>query len=96
MAKQLSIRQSLNKAFLKIKPTRNEIETFKKNLISLLSHINNDESEEYSKNLLSEFLKDTYYKPTYFINVKDRKDLVIHNKSTQHDSVGVIIEAKRA
>ena len=95
MATQLSIRQSLNKAFLKIKPNRDDIENFKKNLISLLNHINNDESEEYGKNLISEFLKDTYYKPNYFINVKDRKDLVIHNKETQHDSVGVIIEAKR-
>ena len=95
MENQLTIRQSLNKAFLKIKPTRNEIEIFKKNLVTLLNHINNNESEEYSKNLISEFLKDTYYKPNYFINVKDRKDLVIHNKSTQHDTVGVIIEAKR-
>jgi hypothetical protein len=95
MAIQLSIRKSLNKAFLKIKPNRDDIENFKKNLISLLNHINNDESEEYGKNLVSEFLKDTYYKPNFFINVKDRKDLVIHNKGTQHDSVGVIIEAKR-
>jgi adenine-specific DNA-methyltransferase len=32
----LSPRKSLNKAWLKVKPTRSEIEKFKKNLIGLL------------------------------------------------------------
>ncbi|MFY7788051.1 MAG: DUF7149 domain-containing protein, partial [Thermoflexibacteraceae bacterium] len=55
--------------------------------------------EEFHKNLVSEFLKTTYYqlkdKPKHFINTKGRNDLVIHNGETAKTSVGVIIEAKK-
>lgn len=88
-------RKALNKAFLKVKPKRTEIEYFKKNLSTLLDRINDNESEEYHKNLVSEFLKDTYYKQNHFINTKGRNDLVIHNGSQATSSVGVIIEAKK-
>jgi hypothetical protein len=57
---------SLNKAFLKIKPNRTEIDIFKKNLILLLDKIKlveerpKDESEEHLKNDIRDFLRDTY------------------------------------
>ena len=54
-------RESLNKAFLKVKPNRNDIENFKKNLHSLIEKINESESEEFHKNLIGDFLKGTYY-----------------------------------
>ncbi|MCK5169545.1 MAG: hypothetical protein KAQ75_06680 [Bacteroidales bacterium] len=38
-------RKALNKAFLKVKPNRSEIENFKTNLIQLLDTINESESE---------------------------------------------------
>ncbi len=88
-------RLALNKAFLKVKPTRSSIEKFKYNLVHLLNAANNKESEEFHKNLLSDFLKQTYYSPDYFINTKGRNDLVIHNGKTAQTPVGVIIEAKR-
>jgi len=91
----LNPRKALNKAFLKIKPNRNSIELFKKNLISLLDDINESESEEFHKNLVSDFLKNTYYNPEHFINTKGRNDLVIHNGKDAKSSVGVIIEAKK-
>jgi adenine-specific DNA-methyltransferase len=91
----LTPRKSLNKAFLKIKPNRNDIESFKSNFIKLLNHINETESEEFHKNLVSEFLKDTYYKENYYINTKGRNDLVIHNGKDAKSTVGVIIEAKQ-
>jgi hypothetical protein len=87
-------RKALNKAFLKVKPNRIEIEGFKANLISLLDRTNDTESEEFHKNLVSDFLKDTYYKQNHFINTKGRNDLVIHNGNTAKSTVGVIIEAK--
>jgi len=40
-------RKALNKAFLKVKPNRSEIENFKANLIQLLDTINESESEEF-------------------------------------------------
>ena len=93
--KELKPKKALNKAFLKVKPNRADIENFKTNLIALLDKINDTESEEFHKNLVSDFLKDTYYKQNHFINTKDKNDLVIHNGNTANTSVGVIIEAKK-
>ena len=91
----LNPRKALNKAFLKVKPNRTEIELFKNNLITLLDRTNDKESEEFHKNLVSDFLKDTYYKQNHFINTKGRNDLVIHNGNQATSSVGVILEAKK-
>ncbi|MCA0428496.1 MAG: Eco57I restriction-modification methylase domain-containing protein [Bacteroidetes bacterium] len=93
--KELKPRKALNKAFLKVKPNRTEIEGFKANLIALLDRTNDTESEEFHKNLVSDFLKDTYYKQNHFINTKGRNDLVIHNGQQASSTVGVIIEAKK-
>jgi hypothetical protein len=91
----LTPRKAINKAFLKVKTNRNEIELFKTNLISLLDNINEAESEEFHKNLVSKFLSQTYYGANHFINTKGRNDLVIHNTSGASGTVGVIIEAKK-
>ncbi|MFN6378546.1 MAG: Eco57I restriction-modification methylase domain-containing protein [Flavobacteriales bacterium] len=93
--KELKPRKALNKAFLKVKPNRTEIEGFKAYLINLLDGTNDKESEEFHKNLVSDFLKDTYYKQKHFINTKGRNDLVIHNGPNADSTVGVIIEAKK-
>jgi adenine-specific DNA-methyltransferase len=92
---QLKPRKALNKAFLKVKPNRTQIEGFKTNLIQLLDRTNDKESEEFHKNLVSDFLKKTYYEPNHFINTKGRNDLVIHNGNKAKTTVGVIIEAKK-
>ncbi|UBZ06381.1 BREX-1 system adenine-specific DNA-methyltransferase PglX [Salegentibacter mishustinae] len=91
----LKPRKALNKAFLKVKPNRSQIEQFKANLIQLLDRTNDTESEEFHKNLVTDFLKKTYYDPNHFINTKGRNDLVIHNGNKAKSSVGVIIEAKK-
>jgi len=93
--KELKPKKALNKAFLKIKPNRTEIESFKTHLITLLDRTNDKESEEFHKNLISDFLKDTYYKQDHFINTKGRNDLVIHNGQNASSTVGVILEAKK-
>ena len=92
---RLKPRKALNKAFLKVKPNRTEIEGFKTNLITLLDRTNDTESEEFHKNLVSDFLKDTYFKQNHFINTKGRNDLVIHNGQNANSTVGVILEAKK-
>ena len=92
---QLKPRKALNKAFLKVKANRAEIELFKINLINLIDNIKETESEEFHKNLVSDFLKNTYYGTNHYINTKGRNDLVIHNGSKSADTVGVIIEAKK-
>lgn len=50
-------RKALNKAFLKEKVSRSNIELFKQNLITLLDNIDEKESEENVKNQLQDFLK---------------------------------------
>ena len=90
-----NIRQSLNKAYLKVKPTRSQIELFKFNILHLFNQISEKESEEYHKNIIAGFLKNTYYNPNHYINTKGRTDLVIHNGKDAKSSVGVIIETKR-
>ncbi len=64
-------------------------------MIQLLDRTNDTESEEFHKNLVSDFLKKTYYEPNRFINTKGRNDLVIHNGNKAKSTVGVIIEAKK-
>lgn len=95
MTTALSPREVLNKAFLKVKPTRNQIESFKKELALLVKHVDTKESEENQKNLLINFLKKSHFEEDYFINTKDRIDLVIHNGNTAKSSVGVLFEVKR-
>lgn len=92
----LSPRQSLNKSYLKLKPNRKEIENFKQEFIKLLEGNNEKESEEFQKNLISDFLKNIGFTPDYYINTKGRNDLVIHNDKTHSSSVGVIIETKQS
>lgn len=60
-----------------------------------MDRTNDTESEEFHKNLVTDFLKKTYYDPTHFINTKGRNDLVIHNGDKAASIVGVIIEAKK-
>ncbi len=88
-------KQALNPAFLKQKPEREEIELFKKEFISLLDKINDSESEEFHKNLITDFLNSVYYKNNHYINTKGYNDLVIHNGKDAKSPVGVLIEVKK-
>jgi adenine-specific DNA-methyltransferase len=88
-------KRALNKAFLKQRPLRSEIDLFKTNLLRLLGKVDEIEREENQKNHVRDFLRDTFYKESNEINTKDNKDLVIHLGKTNKDKVGVIIEAKR-
>ena len=94
-AKKLKPKQALNKAFLKKCVNREELADFSLNLSKLLTQINEGESEEFHKNLVADFLKDTYYKSRYYINTRGRNDLVIHNGSDSASKVGVIFEVKK-
>lgn len=91
----LNLRNLINKAYLKVKPTRLQIETFKKNITNLFDQIKENESEEFHKNIISEFLKNTYYSPNNYINTKGRSDLVIHNGKDSSSTVGVLFEVKK-
>lgn len=88
---KITLKQSLNKAYLKEKVTRSSIELFKRNLVEFLNGINEKESEEYAKNLVTKFLYDTYYSGKNKINTKGRIDLAIY----EDKKPVVILEAKK-
>ncbi|NCO75740.1 MAG: hypothetical protein GW856_10970, partial [Cyanobacteria bacterium] len=89
--------ESLNKAFLKVKLLRQDINKFKDNLEILLRITDKEinEKEEFHKNNLTTFLKDTYYSTNHYINTQDNNDLVIYNGKDINSKIGVIIETKR-
>ncbi|MBI1780175.1 MAG: type II restriction endonuclease, partial [Sphingobacteriales bacterium] len=86
---------ALNEAYRKQSLNQEQIKIFKQHFHILFSRINESESEEYNKNIIADFLKDTYYKGQHEINTNERKDLVIHTGPKASDSVGVIIETKK-
>jgi len=92
---QQKLNKSLDKALLRYRPFESEIKLFKAELTNLLNCIDNTETEEFHKNLVSDFLKKAIYKDNNFINTKGRQDLVIHNGKDNKTKVGVIVEAKR-
>lgn len=89
------LKQALNRVYLKIKPEAETIQVFQANLTRLLEQCDSKKSEEFNKNLLIDFLKNTYYTDRYFINTKERIDLVIHNNQDVKSPVGVIFETKK-
>lgn len=93
--KQITVKQSLNKAYRLIKPERADIENFKWNFKTLLGHINPAESEENMKGHVMDFLKNTWYNPSYHIATKGRTDFVIHTGKDASHPAGVLFEAKK-
>lgn len=91
----LTAHKSLNKAYRKVKPTRSQIDLFKTNLVNLFDGVKEGELEEYHKNLVSQFLLNSYYHDRFFINTKERTDLAIYNGKEASSTAGVIIEAKK-
>lgn len=88
-------RQTLNKAYLKVKPSRNQIEGFKTHLKALLDGMDDAKREEYHKTLLTDFLKKAHYDGQYFVNVKDDVDLAIHTGQKPDSAVAVLLEVKK-
>ncbi len=92
--KILTPRQALNKAYLKEKILRSEIDLFKENLYTLFASIDHEEREENVKTVLRDFLNNTYYKNKHFINTLRDVDLVIYLENNQ-DKAAVLTEVKR-
>ncbi|MBF9254552.1 hypothetical protein I2I11_14705 [Pontibacter sp. 172403-2] len=90
----LSPRQALNKAYVRLKTARSDMERFKLALRTLLDSINLSESEEHAKNHLRDFLKSSFY-DKYGVNTKGKTDLVIHTGSSTKSNAGVLLEVKR-
>lgn len=87
--------KALNKAYRKASITKDQADLFRNNLKTMFNRIDENESEEHLKNILADFLKDTYYKGKHEVNTRGRQDLAIHTDKTTASTVGVIFEVKR-
>jgi hypothetical protein len=90
----LSPWRALNKAFLRLNPSWQEITPWRDNLLNLLQNIHEGETEEFHKNLIRDFLQKTYYQNNHFINTKGLCDLVVHMGKDTNSPVGLILEFK--
>ncbi|WP_375560580.1 Eco57I restriction-modification methylase domain-containing protein [Bernardetia sp. OM2101] len=86
--------QSLNQAYRKEHVEIKEFEAFRIALEKLLDEMEK-QREENTKVLMSDFLKDAYYKNLHAINPAVDVDTVIHHQDTQKSPVGVMIENKK-
>lgn len=93
-----TVRQGINKAFLKEPVERPEFDNFKNVLLGLLDQIDHaveaDEHEEHLKNLLPPFFKTLGF-DDHKVNTSGRIDLAIYTGTKKNDPVGVLMEVKR-
>ncbi|RYY06334.1 MAG: hypothetical protein EOP43_06670 [Sphingobacteriaceae bacterium] len=93
---EIKVKQALNKAYLKEKVNRADIDLFKTHFADLLNKINAKADEEHLKSLIAFFLKFVWYKDAFQFNPIGKNDLVIHTGKLPSDPVGVILEVKSA
>ena len=86
--------QTINKSYQKNKISRIDFDNFKAQLEVIIKKIDADESEEQLKNVLIQFLKNTFYQNNE-VNTKGRTDLAIYNGESNKSTVGVIFETKK-
>jgi len=84
-----------NRGYDKQSLTRTQVESLKQSLARLSAGITDTQDEEYHKNLISDLLKDVYYRDEYHINVNKKQDLVIRTGKSVSHPVGVILEFKK-
>lgn len=91
----IALKDSLNKAFRLLKPSRKELNTFKIQLSKLLSLIDEKETEENIKVHLMDFLKNTFFHPNHLVATKGRSDMVIHKDKDARSPVAILFEVKK-
>jgi|GEM_PF-1043887 len=88
--------QALDLAFRRQKPTRAQLDAFAEAQAQLLAAINPHESEEHLKTHLRDFLgHGGVLGPGHYVNVSQRRDMVVRLGPTEASPVGLLIEAKK-
>ena len=90
----VSPKKSINPVFFKQPVPQKKIEKLKEAFSVYLSAGKPEESEEFHKNLIKDFLANTWFTPDYSVNTNGREDLVIFNGNSTNSKPAVIIEAK--
>ena len=92
---ELSIAQSLNKAYRKLPVDRQVFDVFKHQLGNYYEQISVINTEEKLKGDLMDFLKLSFYGQDYKVSPSGDIDCAIHLGSSIESPVGVIIEVKK-
>ena len=87
-------KKALSTTFYKLPVLQSEIEKLSVNFDIYIKSGKENESEEYHKGLIRDFLASTWYSPDYAVNTNGREDLVIFNGTGTEAKPAVIIEAK--
>ncbi|USL39603.1 type IIG restriction enzyme/methyltransferase [Priestia megaterium] len=92
----VDLKDSLPKNIQAMMPLEDDKDRFNKNLNEYLTNLSlkSNETEEYQKGLLTNFLNQTNLKGLHFINTNERADLAIFNGANVESKVGVLIEVK--
>lgn len=90
----ISPKKAVNAVFYRLPVLQTEMEQLKSNFEIYLKSGKADESEEFHKNLIKDFLANTFFSPDYAVNTNGREDLVIFNGNNAASKPAVIIEAK--
>ncbi len=89
------IGKTINKAYLTMNESFENISRFQKNFQTLLAAIDRNDSEETLKNYINVFFFDTYYKQKFAIKENlNNIDLAIYNGKNADSKIGVIVETK--
>ena len=91
---KVEIKKSINSAFFKTPISQSTVQTLRRNLETYVKRSLEGESEEFHKNLIKDFLNDTWYKDKNFINTYNKKDLAIYAGKNPRSNISVLIEAK--
>lgn len=90
----VSLKASMNKHVQAIMPLDEEKQSFNGKIVKYLSSLlkNKNETEEFQKNLLKDFLVEVL--PNNFMNTSKNIDLAIYNGKDSESTLGVIFECK--
>lgn len=90
----IPIRESLSLYEQRQTVLESDFLNFTEQLQYLVNQVNNSQSEEYHKNLVTDFLKNTQFQ-SFHINTNQTQDLVIRAGKDKNDAVQVLIEFKK-
>lgn len=91
---ELTIAQSINKAYRKVSIDKKSFDVFKLQLERLYDQISAQDSEAKLKEDLMDFLKYTFYGQSYKVSPHGSIDFAIHLGESVEDPVGVLFEIK--
>ena len=91
----LTPKQSLLKGYMTLPVSKEAVSVFKEEMRTLADRIKTEESEEYNKNLIMQFLNRTYYaKQGCMVNTYGKTDMAIYNDGEDGRRPVVLFEFK--